>query len=214
MARLSILVVILFIGPCVPASHQHLRHHTEDGVHLFKQGSYADARDCFKAALALKPNDPDLLYNLGQCHARMGQHDQAESLYKECLRHNSDHGDARHAWLLLLINSDRAGEGRRMIESWRQSRPQIAGPHVEEAWLRARDGDLDDARRFYQRALDLEPRHPRALVELAGVYEKLGRPERALVLYERALVAEPNQPAVARLVSEMRKRGVGRPHPD
>lgn len=215
MARMSALAVaVLVVGACTPVTHQHVRVHTEDAAQRFAQGAYADARDCYQAALALKPGDPDLIFNLAQCHARLGRADQAETLCKECLRHDPDHGEARHALLVLMVEGGRLDEGRTMVDTWRRERPQIAGPYVEEAWLRGRDGDLDAARAYYQRALELEPRHPRALTELAAVYEKLGHPERALVLYERSLEARPNQPAVTKLVSDLRRRGVGRPQPD
>jgi hypothetical protein len=63
-------------------------------------------------------------------------------------------------------------------------------------------------------ALDLEPRNVRALVELAVVYEKLNYPGRALVLYERSLEVEPEQPEVRKKVAELKKKGTRLPQPD
>jgi tetratricopeptide (TPR) repeat protein len=66
----------------------------------------------------------------------------------------------------------------------------------------------------YQQALDVEPRNVRALVETGRVYEAWHYPERALVLYERALDDNPNQPELRRHVAEMHARGVGPPRPN
>ena len=66
----------------------------------------------------------------------------------------------------------------------------------------------------YQQALNLDPRNDRALTGLAGIYEKLGRPDRALALYERALEVKHDQPEVQARVKELRGRGVSGPHPD
>jgi Tfp pilus assembly protein PilF len=207
-------VVLLAAAACVEAQPERVRHHVEDGYHLYNRGSYADAADCFKAALALKPGDADLLYNLGQCQDRLGQRSQAEALYKQCVDRVPDHAEARHAWLELLIQTGREAEGRQMVADWMRARPNKGGAYVEDAWLRARDGDLDSARRRYQQALNFDPNNDRALTGLAAIYEKLGRPERALALYERAVEAKPDQPEVEARVKELRAKGVGGPRPD
>lgn len=214
LRALALSLILLAASACTPGHTELVRHHTEDGVRAFARGSYGDARDCFKAALALKPGDADLLYNLGQCHERLGQNDQAEAIYRQCLAGETEHADARHAWVVLMVNTKREDEAKRTVVGWINARPRLAGPYVEDAWLRARDGDLDSARRRYQQALGMEPNNPRALTELAAIYEKLGRPDRALVLYERALEAKPGQPEIAKLVSRMRQDGVTGPRPD
>jgi len=213
MSKSCLALVLLGVGACVPAHDELVRHHTEDGYHLYNRGSYADARDCFDAALKLKPGDPGLLYNVAQCHERMGQSSKAEALYKQCLDAETDHAEARHAWLMLMIQSGREDEGRRMVAEWMRARPEKGGPHVESAFLHVRDGDLDRARQRYQQALNLEPRNDRALTGLAGIYEKLGRPDRALALYERSLEVR-DQPEVKERVKELRRKGVSGPRPD
>jgi protein O-GlcNAc transferase len=214
MPRTCLALVLLAAAACVEAQTERVRHHTEDGFHLYERGSFGDARDCFQAALDLKPGDPDLLFNVAQCHDRLGQRGQAEALYKQCLERDADHAEARHAWLQMMIQTGREAEGRRMVSDWMRARPRTGGPYVEDGWLRARDGDLDSARRRYQQALNLDPRNDRALVGLAGIYEKLGRPDRALALYDRALEVKHDQPEVQARVKELRGKGVSGPHPD
>ena len=102
----------------------------------------------------------------------------------------------------------------RMVRDWLRSSPNLAGPYIEDGWLRARDGDLDSARGRLMHALERDPRNPRALTELGLVYEKLDRPDRAIVLYERSLEADPDQPATREQLEKLRARGVPRPHPD
>jgi Flp pilus assembly protein TadD len=65
-----------------------------------------------------------------------------------------------------------------------------------------------------QQAMLLSPRDSRTMIELGRLYEKLGRPDRAVALYERALDIDPNQPDVVRQVSKLRAEGATRPHPD
>ena len=193
---------------------ERVRDYNEDGVHLYQQGSYAGARDTFRAALALQPADPNLLYNLAQCYDRLGQTAQAEQVYQDCLRRAPNHPECRHALTLLLVNSGRRADAARMVDDWLAREPKLAAPYAEDGWLRAQSGDLLNARGRFQQALERDADNTFALTELARLYETLHRPDRAVVLYERALEVNPNQPDVYQRVSLLRSKDVGRPHPD
>lgn len=213
MRHARLAVALLLLCGCA-AESQLARRHAEDGRHLFARGNYADAGDCFRAALALKPGDADLLFEVGRCHGKLGQIAQAEALYKDCVARDPDHADARHAWLVLMLGDRREAEGRAMVAAWMRSRPDRGGPYAEDAFLFARAGDVDNARGRYQQALDRDPNEVRALVGLASVYEKIGRKDRSLELYVRALHVRRDQPDVARRVEELRRAGVTGPKPD
>jgi tetratricopeptide (TPR) repeat protein len=204
----------LLAAGCAEVANERLRAYSEDGLLLYQRGAYADARESFQAALALQPGDTNLLYNLAQCHDRLGQAEQAERLYRECLQRAPDSREARHALLVVLVNTGRRDEAGRLAAEWLRRQPTRAAPYVEDGWLYAHDGDLDKARGRLQQAIDLDPRDSQALTELARLYERLGRLPNAVVLYERSLESNPNQPDVSARVSELRARGVGRPHPD
>ena len=62
--------------------------------------------------------------------------------------------------------------------------------------------------------LQLDPHDPRALIEMAQVYEEMSRPDRALVLYERALERDPHQDDVTARVNFLLAKGARRPQPD
>ena len=100
-----------------------------------------------------------------------------------------------------------------MVEDWLARRPKRSDPYAEDGWLWHQAGDLPQAQARLQQALDLDPHNVRALAELALVYEHLGLPERAVVLYERALDVDPGQPDVAQRLNQLRAQGAGRPKP-
>jgi tetratricopeptide (TPR) repeat protein len=204
----------LLAAACAEVTNERARAYGEDGVLLYQRGAYADARESFEAALALQPGDANLLYNLAQCHDRLGHVEKAERLYQECLLRAPDRREARHALVVLLVNTGRRAEAGQYVADWLRRQPTRAAPYVEDGWLFAHDGDLDKARGRLQQAIGLEPRDSQALTELARLNERLGRLEYAVVLYERSLESNPNQPDVAARVSELRARGVARPHPD
>lgn len=209
------LAALLLLGAgCVNPAGERVRDLNADGVYLYDRGSYAQARDSFAAALTMRPGDPDMLYNMGRSCQRLRQTERAEDAYRQCLRQNPTHDACRHALVELLVDTGRRDEAVVLVREWLVKEPSRASPYIEDAWLLRREGDLLNARGRLQQALALEPMHPRALVDLGKVYEALARPERAVVLYERALEVDPHQPEIARQVSLLRSRGTGRPQPD
>ena len=56
------------------------------GTWLSKKGQIAEAMDCFHKSLKIKPDDSDVLYNLGNAFARLGNWDEAINNYKRALQ--------------------------------------------------------------------------------------------------------------------------------
>jgi tetratricopeptide (TPR) repeat protein len=215
MRRASrLLVLALCVLGCETASQERLRDYNQDGVYLFERGDFTAARASFQAALALKPEDPGLLYNLGECCNRLGQTAKAEQYYNQCLAQAPNHADCRHALASMLIRGGRKDEATRLVEAWLMREPRLAAAYAEDGWLWHEAGDLPRALARLQQALELDPHEPRALVELALVYEAMQRPDRAAALYERVLERAPNQTEIANRLNRLRSQGAGQPHPD
>jgi Flp pilus assembly protein TadD len=201
----------LLLGGCASSSEERLRDYSEDGLRMYQKGDYAAARESFQAALALKPNDPALLYNLGECCAHLGATDPARQYYDLCLQQAPNHARCRQALARLLVQTGRWQEAARMTEEWMVRAPKASDPYALAGWLQMQAGDLPQAQTRLQQALALDPHNVRALNELGLLYEAMHRPERALVLYERSLEQEPNQPEVLRRLHQLQAQGVGRP---
>jgi Tfp pilus assembly protein PilF len=216
MRRLWWLAGLFLLGPagCAPTAQDRLRDYNADGLHLYRQGAYAQAAESFEAALALAPDDPSLLYNTAQSHDRAGDAARAERHYTACLQRDANHGAARHGLAALMVRTGRQDEAARMVEDWLSREPERADAYAVDGWLWHQAGDLPRAQARLHQALERDPHNARALVELGLVYEALRRPERALVLYERALARDPNQPDVAERLRRLQSQGVKRPRPD
>ena len=101
-----------------------------------------------------------------------------------------------------------------MIQDWLQRSPELPGPYTLEGWRLRQLRAYPAAQQRLQQALQIDPHYGPALVELGIVYEELNLPERSLVLYERALTRNPQQPDVAERLETLRRQHVGRPKPD
>jgi len=215
MRRLGWLALLAALGAgCVSTDDQRLREYTADGVLLYQQGAYDGARQTFEAALAMRPGDANLTYDLAQCHDRLGDAARAEELYRQCLQSSPDHAEAMHALTALLVRTNRRPEAGRLVDDWMRRSPNSAAAYAEYGWLCRRDRDLPQALSACQHAYELDSHDVRALAELAQCYEAMNRPDRALTLYERSLQYQPEQPEVMQRVSRLKEQGAGRPHPD
>lgn len=203
-----------FLTGCPAATDHRIREFNEDGVSLFGRGDYRNARDSFDAALTLKPRDAGLLYNLGQCHDRLGEHVRAEQYYTQCLQVDPRHTEARQAYAALQYRLGRSTEADRMIEDWLGQEPSYADAHALVGWKLRQQRAYPEAQEQLQRALVMDPGNRLALTELAILYEQTNMPERALVLYERVLNRYPRQEDVEARVRDLKARGVKRPLPD
>jgi tetratricopeptide (TPR) repeat protein len=208
------IVTVLLLGGCATENDQRLRDYTNDGLNLFQHARYSDARESFQAALTLKPDDPDLLYNIGQCYERQGAYPQAEKAYNDCLAKAPDHVPCRFALAEVQVRTGRLGDATRMTQTWLASRPKQGDAYALDGYLWHQAGNLPNAQARLQQALELDPQNTRALIELGLVYEAMSRPDRAVVLYERVLDREPNQPEVTRRLNALLAKGAGRPKPE
>jgi Tfp pilus assembly protein PilF len=208
----AMLAGALILAGCATDQDQRLRDYSGDGLQLFQQGRFQDARESFQAALALKPDDPNLLYNIGQCYDRQGANDQAEKCYVDCLAKAPDNVPCRFALAAMQVRTGRLTDARHMTEVWLTGYPKQADPYALDGYLWHQAGNLPNAQGRLCQALELDPQNVRALIELGLVYEAMNRPDRAVVLYERALARDPNQPDVRNRLNALQAKGAGRPH--
>jgi Tfp pilus assembly protein PilF len=218
MPRRSLALILCFgcslvAAGCETAEQERLKQLNTDAMHRFGQGDFAGARESFEGALTLKPEDTHLLYNVGQCFDRQGDMVQAEKWYRQCLEKSAHHGECRHALIVLLNHTNRRGEAEKMIQDWLAQDPNVPGPYAAEGWLLRQDNAYPQAQLRLQQALNLDAHYVRALVELGILYEEMNLPERSLVLYERALAQNPNQPEITERLNSLRQKNVGRPKP-
>lgn len=214
LRRRCLFVLLLAVASCTPPAQERIRDYNDDGVHLYRNGQYAAAGESFQAALALAPEDAGLLYNVGECADRLGHMDQAEQSYRQCLDRQPTHAAGRRALVVLLERQGRRDEAAALVQDWLAREPNSPAALATEGWLLHQRGDLPGAQARLQQALELDSQEPNALTELALVYEAMQRPDRAIVLYERALARDPNQPDIAHRLNRLRSEGVGPPRPD
>jgi tetratricopeptide (TPR) repeat protein len=207
------LPLLLFAG-CVSAEQERAQKYAEVGFQSYQRGDLAAAELSFRAALAIKPNDPNLHYNLGKCCEQQHNLAGAEEMYQACLNQEPNHSESRHALARLWWDTGRREKASAMVQGWLADQPRLSAAYAEEGWRLSRENDLPNAQARLQQALRLDPRNFLALIELAALFERMSMPERSLVLYQRALEQDPGGTDVVDRVNELTAKGIGPPLPD
>ncbi len=141
---------------CVTTEQDRANKYSADGLQRFRQGDYQGAREDFEAALALKPEDINLLYNVGQCYERQGDWAQAEKWYRQCLEKSDRNDDCRHALIAMLYRVGRKAEADGMIRDWLAQAPDRPGPWTDDGWrLRQLKNYPQAQARFQRRSISM-----------------------------------------------------------
>lgn len=211
---IAIPVLLFVVAGCDTTVQDRVKEFNREGTLLYRQGEYQAAQENFEEALELKPEDPNLLYNAGQSFDRQGNWPKAEYYYRKCLDKEPDHEEVRFALALVLDRTGRHDDAAKVAQDWLAAHPDHALPYALDGWRLRQDRAFPQAQGRLQQALAIDPHCNRALIELGILYEQLGRPDRALVLYRRALERNPRQPDVIDRVNDLRAKNTGMPLPD
>lgn len=182
-------------APAVPVSRidpsaylDTMRRGTAD----FGNSDFASARAKFEDALKNKPNDPEILNNLGLTLERMGQIDAAIDRFDQAAKLDPK------SWA-YHFNLAHASTGRqdwdRAIAEYRKARdifPEDYATQYNLALTLHRKGDEVAAIPEFEKAIMLAPSEATFHLSLAASLEKVGRRADAKREYEQYLEMAPN----------------------
>ncbi len=172
---------------------------------------HADAITLMKAAVAGRPDDIDLLFELGSVYERSGDRKAAEEAFLKVLEKTPDHGPTLnylgYMWAEGGQNLDRAQE---MLTRAVGQDPNN-GAYVDSlGWVYFQLGKLDLAEKYLTDATKLLPRDATVHEHLGDVLAKRGEMPRALELYRAAIDLDPESKDVSKLrskIAEIERRG-------
>lgn len=168
----------------------------QSGLKLSSQGRHGEAIAQFEQALAVQPDDPMVLFALGNTACQMGQAGMAEQFYRKVLSQDPCRTEA----IVNLSNLMRAnGQFDAAIALLipavaREPKCPELQLTLGSAWRER--GDLERAKLHYQAALIARPDYALALSNLADLLCDEGQRDVAKNLYDKALKIEPRNAQV------------------
>jgi len=157
-------------------------------IALEKLGFLHKALVTYERAVALDPDDTDLLLNLGLTAWNAGHLDGAEKMFRLFIEKLPDHPAGYNNLASVLRDKGLSDEG---IETLRMAIYRM--PEEKMLWNTlatnlAEEGRAEESLVFYQEALRLDPTYARVYHNLGYAYSHLGQLEDALEAYENALM--------------------------
>jgi tetratricopeptide (TPR) repeat protein len=150
-----------------------------------QEGHKAEAEELLRSVHAAQPQLADVAFDLGLLLAEEGKRAEAEKVLRAALR--VDPGMAAAAFNLSVLVGDHdpkeGAECARRAAALRPGEPRYAWT---QAFYQAKSGDAKGAVATLRALLKTHPTYPDAYPLLGELYQRLGRTEDALALYERA----------------------------
>jgi tetratricopeptide (TPR) repeat protein len=135
---------------------------------------------------------------LGSVFLERGYVDPSETFLRLALRDDPDSAEASYGLGSVFLEQKKNKQARESFERAIQLRSDYPGT-VPNAWnnlgiLSAREGKSSEAVGYFQRALQLDPAHPIALLNLGNVYRQMKDWPAARETLQRALALTPEDP--------------------
>ena len=176
----------------------------------FSAGDYAGARRTYEQLLALSPEDPDALNNLGQTLVRLDKVNEAIPRFERAVALAPTKG-AFHVNLAQARGS--LGQWDRAVAELREAARLSPDDHTVRFTLASalqKKGDVAAAIPEYQRAIALNPSEPAFHLSLGQTLEQAGRTADAAREYETYIRMAPSAPDVEKLKEHVKALTAGR----
>jgi len=163
----------------------------DKGIRLSSQGRHAEAIAQFEQALALQPDDPKVLFALGNTANLLGLTGVAEQFFRRVLALEPARLEAIVHLANLLRGTAQYDAAIALLEPALAREPESPELHLTLGSALRETGDFEQARRHYEAALAARPNYAPALANLADMVSDSGDRAQARTLYDQAIKAEP-----------------------
>jgi tetratricopeptide (TPR) repeat protein len=158
---------------------------------------YDAVRKRIDERLASSPDDRALLFLAGTTLMQMGDNDRSEATFKKLLGLEPGHLDAYLRLASIYMRQGRLDDAIRNYEVVAKG-PKSVSAMTMIGMILELQNKRDEARKQYERALEIDPRAPVAANNLAAVYAETGQNlDQALQLAQTAKAALPERAEVS-----------------
>ncbi|NLN11091.1 MAG: tetratricopeptide repeat protein [Acidobacteria bacterium] len=179
--------------------------HSNRGAELLRQGELSEARRWLELAARIDPDLPDAWVNLGVVRRRLRDLAGAEAAYRRALEADPTTFAAYQNLASLLQFLGRTREVQELLELLDRNRNRSRNPfsYLALGDLSLREGRLDEAERFYRRALRLDSSQAETQAALGELALARGREREARQHLRKAVRLDAGHPRVVRLAQRL-----------
>ncbi|MBF0126707.1 MAG: tetratricopeptide repeat protein [Magnetococcales bacterium] len=166
--------------------------HRALGLTWYALERHPDAERAFRHSLAIVPDDPVTLYNLGNLLKLQGRLEEAESSYGRALELQPDFAQACNNLGLLLCEQDRLPEAGQLLRRAVALAPDYFDGLYNLGNTLDRLGEVVEAEAAFLQALRIKPDAYLAWNNLGNLLAEQKRYEEAEAAYRRTLAIQPD----------------------
>jgi protein O-GlcNAc transferase len=146
----------------------------------------------FERALAIQPQQPAVLANLGLALLRKGDLDPAIAALRQALTLNPQLVDAYNNLGNALQGTNRFDDAMAVYRQGLAVAPRSAGLHSNLGFLLQGQSKIDEAIVHFRIALDIDPGHTDAHNNLGNALQAQKKTDEAIVCYRQLLAIDPH----------------------
>ncbi len=174
------------------------------GAELLLSGDRDGAREWLEQAVRIDETLADAWVNLGVVRRRQGDLKGAEAAYRHAIEIEPELSSAYQNLSALLLKWDgRAEEAERLLALTDRRGNRNPFNFLALGDVSLRQGRLEDAGRYYRRALDLDPEEAESQAAMGLWHLEAGNRSRARKWLRRAEKIDPNQARVRQLAEQI-----------
>jgi Flp pilus assembly protein TadD len=167
------------------------KHYFTQGTSLIHAGRFADAETLLREALRLRPEDPDVLNNLGTAIWQQGRPSEASAYYLRAHQYNpNDYGILNNLGIALWDQ----GHPDRAVVFYRRAlalRPDSFDTRMNLGVSLSDLGQFDEALEYLRSSLELQPGSADAWDNLGMTLARRNNWPEAMACYDRAIELRP-----------------------
>jgi type IV pilus assembly protein PilF len=162
-------------------------------IEYMKLGKLASSRDFIERALRENPGSADVQMTAGIVYERLNDMPKAARAYENAFRQGKGDPNVENTYAGFLCRTGKSAAGEKLFTEVAASplyqTPEVAllnaGVCVHEA------GDVVDAERYFNKALDVHPNMAEALLQLGNIAFDRGDAAQARDMVQRSLAVNP-----------------------
>jgi Flp pilus assembly protein TadD len=183
----------------IPADGESLaKSYRDESLRLALAGRFPDAEAFAREALRLRPDDVEVMNELGVAVWKQGREREAEEILRRAVRISPDHFGVLTNLGLALMSQHREAEAADYFRAAIRVQPDAFHARMNLGNVISNSGDFEGATEWLLSALGICPDSAEALQNIAINLARQGRWAEATGYYERALPLQPENPELHR----------------
>jgi tetratricopeptide (TPR) repeat protein len=157
------------------------------GFSLEMLGKYDEGLYNYQQALKINPDDPIVIYRIGQIYLKKEEVDNAEKAFKKVV---SLSPNFFKALINLALIYRQKGLLQKVVLLYKKAlliKPDFADLYNNLGNIHSELGDMSQALECYQRATNINPAHYQAFFNMGNILKKKGKFDTAVLSYKQAI---------------------------